>query len=34
MENKKFIKLMLVIFGSVVSVVGLLVLLLYIFTGK
>ncbi len=34
MENKKFIKLMLIIFGLVVGVLGLLVFLLYMFTGK
>ncbi len=33
MENKQFFKLMLVIFGSVVSVIALLILLLYLVTG-
>lgn len=34
METKKFIKLLLIIFGSIMGTVGLLVFLLYMFTGK
>lgn len=33
MENKQFIKLMLIIFGSIVGVTALLVILLYLVTG-
>lgn len=34
MEKKQFIKLMMIIFGSIVGVIALLVFLLFIFTGK
>ena len=33
MENKQFIKLTLIIFGSIVGVTALLVILLYLVTG-
>gem|GEM_PF-6554665 len=34
MENKKFIRLLLIIAGSVILSVGILVLLLYLVAGK
>ena len=33
MENEQFIKLMLIIFGSIAGAVALLILLLYLVTG-